>query len=87
MELAEVLVDVATDVAGRTELEIRQLEELEAFDSLRLPVEDAAEAAAEVAAEILAEVLVELAGETELARTKLARTKLARTKLARTELV
>ena len=37
------------------------------FDSLRLPVEDAAEAATE----ILAEVLVELAGETELARTEL----------------
>ena len=42
MELAEVLADIAADitadVAGRTELEIRQLEELEAFDSLRLPV-------------------------------------------------
>ena len=36
------------------------------LDSLRLPVEDAAEATAE----ILVEVLVELAGETELARTE-----------------
>ena len=43
-------------------LEIRRLEELKAFNSLRLPVEDTAEAAAEV--------LVELAGETELARTE-----------------
>ena len=63
---AEVLVDVAVDVAGKTELEvwveiwqpegleaqvkIRQLEELEVFDALRLSVE----------------VLVELAGGTEL---------------------
>ena len=38
MELAEVLADIAADVAGRTELEIWQLEELEAFNSLRLPV-------------------------------------------------
>ena len=50
MELAEVLADVAAgvaadvaaDVADRTELEarveIRQLEELEVFDSLRLSV-------------------------------------------------
>ena len=43
-------------------LKIRRLEELKAFDSLKLPVEDATEAAAEV--------LVELAGETELARTE-----------------
>ena len=43
-------------------LKIRRPEELEAFDSLKLPVEDAAEAAAEV--------LVKLAGETELARTE-----------------
>ena len=63
---AEILVDVAADVAGKTELkarvkiwqpkgleaqvEIRQLEELEVFDALRLSVE----------------VLVELAGGTEL---------------------
>ena len=42
MELAEVLADAAADVAGRTELEarveIRQPEELEVFDSLRLSV-------------------------------------------------
>ena len=44
------------------QLEIRRPEELKAFDSLRLPIEDAAEAAAEV--------LVELASETELAQTK-----------------
>ena len=60
--LADVAVDVAADVAGRTELEIRQLKELEAFNSLRLPVENAAEAAAE----ILAEVLVELTSGREL---------------------
>ena len=54
-------------------LKIRRLKELKAFNSLRLPVEDAVEAAAE----ILAEVLVELAGETELARMELVRTELA----------
>ena len=43
-------------------LKIRRLKELKAFNSLRLPIEDAAE--------ILAEVLVELASETELARTE-----------------
>ena len=39
---AEVLADVAADVAGRTELEaqvkIRQPEELEAFNNLKLSV-------------------------------------------------
>ena len=39
-------------------VEIRQLEELEVFDALRLSVE--------VLAEILAEILAELAGGTEL---------------------
>ena len=51
---AEVLAEAAAYVAGKTELEalveIRQLEELEVFDALRLSVE----------------VLVELAGGTEL---------------------
>ena len=64
-------------------LEIRRPEELKAFDSLRLPVEDTAEAATEV--------LVELASETELARTELVQTELVRTELVaeliRTELV
>ena len=83
MELAEVLADITTDVAGRTELKIRQLKELEAFNSLRLPVENAAEAAAE----ILAEVLVKLASETELARMELVQTELVRTELVQTELV
>ena len=55
------------------QLEIRRLKELKAFNSLRLPVEDAAEAATEV--------LVKLASETELARTELARTKLMQTEL------
>ena len=50
-------------------VKIRQLEELEVFDGLRLSVV------------VLAEVLVELAGETELARTELVRTKLVRTEL------
>jgi hypothetical protein len=54
------------------QLEIRRPKELEAFDSLRLPVENAAEAATE----ILAEVLVELTSETELAWIKLIRTEL-----------
>ena len=56
----EILAELVAELEERAE--IRQPEELEAFDSLRLPVEDAAEAAAEV--------LVELAGETELARTE-----------------
>ena len=60
-------------------LKIRRLEELKAFDSLRLPVEDTAEAAAEV--------LVKLASETELARTELMQTELVRTELVRTELI
>ena len=46
-------------------VEIRQLEELEVFDSLRLSVvvaaEVLAEILAEIAAEVVAEVLVELA--------------------------
>ena len=50
---AEVAADIAVEIAGGTELEarveIRQLEELEVFDSLRLSVV--------VAAEILAEVV------------------------------
>ena len=61
MESAEVLADVAADVADGTELEarveIRQLEEFEVFDALKLSVE--------VLAEVLLEVLVELAGGTE----------------------
>ena len=77
----EILAELVAELEERAE--IRQPEELEAFDSLRLPVEDAVEAAAE----ILAEVLVELAGETELARTELVRTELARTKLVQTELM
>jgi hypothetical protein len=42
VELAEVLADVAADIASRTEfeaqVEIQQPEELKAFDSLRLSV-------------------------------------------------
>jgi hypothetical protein len=54
---AEVFAELVAELEAR--VEIRQLEELEVFDSLRLSVV--------VAAEILAaEVLVELAGETEL---------------------
>ena len=49
-------------------LETWRLEELKVFNSLRLPIEDAAEAAAEV--------LVKLAGETEFAWTELIQTKL-----------
>ena len=54
-------------------LKIRRPKELKAFNSLRLPVEDAVEAAAEV--------LVELASETELAWTEPVRTELTRTEL------
>ena len=60
-------------------LKIRRLKELKAFNSLRLPVEDTAEAAAKV--------LIKLAGETKLAQTELARTELMQTKLIQTELV
>ena len=49
-------------------LKIQQSKELKAFNSLRLPIEDAAEAAAEV--------LVELAGEIELARMELVQVEL-----------
>ena len=42
VELAEVLADITADVTSRTELKIRQLKELKVFDSLRLPIEDAA---------------------------------------------
>ena len=62
MELAELFADVAADVIGRTELEIQQLEELEAFNSLRLPVEDTIKTAIEV--------LVELASKIELVWTE-----------------
>ena len=51
-------------------VEIRQPKELEAFNSLRLPIEDTTEAA-EAAAEILAEVLVKLTSRTELVRIEL----------------
>ena len=47
-------------------LKIRRPKELKAFNSLRLPIEDTAEAATE----ILTEVLVELASETKLTRTE-----------------
>ena len=57
-------------------VEIRQLEELEVFDALRLSIEVlaevlaaevlAAEVLAEVLADILAEILAELTGGTEL---------------------
>jgi hypothetical protein len=64
-------VELVTELKERAK--IQQPEELKAFNSLRLPVEDTAEAAVE----ILAEVLVELASETELAQTELVRTELA----------
>ena len=80
---ADVAADIATDIIGRIKLKIQQLKELEAFNSLRLPVEDAAEAATK----ILAEVLVKLASETELARMELVQTELVRTELMRIELV
>ena len=49
-------------------LEIRQLEELEVFDALRLSVEVLAEVLPEVLADVAGrtELLVELAGGTEL---------------------
>ena len=57
---AEVLAEVAAKIASGTELEaqveIRRLEELEVFDSLRLSVVVAAEVLVEIAAEIPAEV-------------------------------
>ena len=61
MESAEVLADVAADVADGTELEarveIRQLEEFEVFDALRLSVEVLAEVAVELVAELVAELV------------------------------
>ena len=58
---------VRTELVAR--VEIRQLEELEVFDALRLSVEVLAEVlaaevlAAEVLAEVLAEILAEIAAE------------------------
>ena len=49
-------------------LKIRRFKELKAFNSLRLPIEDAIEATTEV--------LVKLTSETELARTEFTRIKL-----------
>ena len=54
-------------------LKIRQPEELKAFNSLRLPVEDTVEATAEV--------LIKLASKTELAQTEPIWTKLTQMEL------
>ena len=72
MELAKVLTDVAADIAAdviadvadRTELEarveIRQLEELEAFNGLRLSVVAAAVTAEVLAVEVASELVAEV---------------------------
>ena len=57
MELAELLVELLVELEAWAE--IRQLEELEVFDGLRLSIV------------VLAEVFVKLAGETELVQTEL----------------
>ena len=62
--VAAAAADVVADVADRTELEarveIRQPEELEVFNSLRLSVVVLAEILAEILAELLAELLPEV---------------------------
>ena len=55
------------------QLEIRRLEELKIFDSLRLSVV--------ILAKVLPEVLADVADRTELVRTELVRTELVRTEL------
>ena len=60
MELAEVFAELVAELKAR--VEIQQLKELKAFDSLRLSIEDTTEATAEIAAE----VFVKLAGRTKL---------------------
>jgi flagellar biosynthesis protein FliP len=56
--LAEVLIELTSGTELKARVEIRQLKELEAFDSLRLSILVAAEILAEVLAEAVAIVLL-----------------------------
>ena len=58
-------------------LKIQRLKKLEVFNSLKLPIEDTAEATTE----ILMEVLIKLISETELARIELIQIKLIQMEL------